>query len=78
MEMTLEALRGVMRACAGEDEQVDLDGEILDISFSDLGYDSLAVIEISSRVRLLSTKPMAEIDLDEISTPREFLAVVNG
>lgn len=77
MEMTLEALRDVMRACAGEDEQVDLDGEILDTSFNDLGYDSLALIEISSRIRLLSTKPMAEIDLDEVTTPRKFLAMVN-
>ena len=47
---TLDDLRRILRACAGEAESIDLDGDIVDIPFDELGYDSLALLELASRV----------------------------
>jgi act minimal PKS acyl carrier protein len=47
---TLSDLREVMRACAGESKSVDLNGDIADTTFVDLGYDSLALLEMTVRV----------------------------
>jgi acyl carrier protein len=76
-EFTQDDLTRTMRAAAGEDESVDLDGEILDLSFEDLGYDSLAVMETASVVQREFALRIPEEDLSTIETPREFLALVN-
>jgi acyl carrier protein len=47
-EFTLDDLRRILRAGAGDSGA--LDGDIADVTFADLGYDSLAVLELSSRV----------------------------
>jgi act minimal PKS acyl carrier protein len=49
-EFTLDDLRRILRACAGEAESVDLDGNISDVPFGELGYDSLALLELAVRV----------------------------
>ena len=37
---TLDDLRRILRACAGEEDSVDLDADIHDATFGELGYDS--------------------------------------
>jgi minimal PKS acyl carrier protein len=76
-EFTREDLTRTIRAAAGEDESVDLNGDILDLSFEDLGYDSLAVMETASVVQREFALHIPEEDLGTIETPREFLALVN-
>jgi len=49
--ITLDDLRRIMRESAGADESVDLDGDIAAVPFEDLGYDSLALLEMSAVVR---------------------------
>ena len=51
MSFELQDLRRILRDGAGADEDVDLDGEILDTAFDDLGYDSLALLELISQIR---------------------------
>nr|WCI13856.1 LaxC [Streptomyces setonensis] len=75
--LTLEDLIAILRESAGEDEEVDLGGDIADMSFTDLGYDSLALLETAGRVQreygiVLDDDVMAQAD-----TPRLFLAAVN-
>ncbi|HEV2371301.1 MAG TPA: hypothetical protein VGS19_03950 [Streptosporangiaceae bacterium] len=41
---TVDRLRQVMRQC-GADDTVDLSSDFLDLQFSDLGCDSLAVLQ---------------------------------
>ncbi len=77
-ELTLEDLIKIMRECAGEDEAVDLDGEISDVDFDQLGYDSLALMEASSRVSRDYGVVLPEEDLTDIRTPGQFVALVNG
>ncbi|MFI8460614.1 acyl carrier protein [Kitasatospora sp. NPDC101447] len=66
-----------MRDCAGEEESVDLDGEILDLRFEELGYDSLALIETTSRISREFGVQLPEEELGEIGTVRELLELIN-
>jgi act minimal PKS acyl carrier protein len=82
-EFTIEDLKRIMRESAGEDESPTVDGDVLDVTFQDLGYDSLALMETTSRVeRALAVKlPEDEWQaavLVESSTPRDFLRFVNS
>lgn len=78
MRFTLGDLRRIMRGCAGADESVDLDGDIAQVPFADLGYDSLAVLETASRVEKeygVSIPDDAAADLDR---PAALIEYVNG
>ncbi|MBB5082307.1 phosphopantetheine-binding protein [Nonomuraea sp. NPDC050790] len=76
-ELTLDDLRSLMRLSAGEDESIDLDGDIIDTTFKDLAYDSLAVLEMASRLE----RDWGVIVPDEVAatleTPRAVLDYVN-
>ncbi|MFD7554693.1 acyl carrier protein [Streptomyces sp. NPDC059533] len=67
----------LLRECAGEAEGADLDGDILDTSFGDLGYDSLAMLETTGRVERDHAVVLDEEELDEAYTPRRYLDMVN-
>lgn len=47
---TIEDLKRILRAAAGADESVNLDGDIAGTSFEALGYESLALLETGSRI----------------------------
>ncbi|WP_395297526.1 acyl carrier protein [Kitasatospora hibisci] len=70
-------LKRIMREGAGQAEGIDLDGDIADVLFSDLGYDSLAVLETVSRIEREYGIRIPEDALSAVRTPGEFLAVVN-
>jgi minimal PKS acyl carrier protein len=76
-QFTMDDLKQIMRECAGEDESVDLDGEIGATRFDDLGYDSLALLETASRVEREFDVPLPDGVLAEVDTPFEFVALVN-
>ncbi|GAA2808955.1 acyl carrier protein [Kitasatospora sp. CM 4170] len=70
-------LKRIMREGAGQAEGIDLDGDIADVLFSDLGYDSLAVLETVSRIEREYGIRIPEDALSAVRTPGEFLALVN-
>ncbi|MGW1979475.1 acyl carrier protein [Streptomyces sp. NPDC001889] len=74
---TLNDLRAVLRACAGVDEDVDLDGDIALTPFSSLGYDSLALIEIVSRIQHHYGVDLPE-DMTLARTPHELVGSVDS
>ncbi len=74
-EFTVADLRRVLRQAAGEVE--DLDGDILDVDFKDLGYDSLALMETASTVEREHGVRLDESALAEAITPRALLALIN-
>ncbi|HEX6970550.1 MAG TPA: acyl carrier protein [Micromonosporaceae bacterium] len=76
--LTIDDLKRILRECAGADEQVDLDGDILDTEFIDLGYDSLAMLETSSRIEREYGIKLDDDTVVSATTPRAFLALVNG
>ena len=75
--LSLDALRALMRQGGGVAEAVDLDGDILHTSFADLGYDSLALLETAARIeRAYSVK--LDDTVTDARTPRAFIAIVNA
>lgn len=77
-QMTLSELTTLLRECAGEDETVDLDGDVLDIPFTDLNYDSLAVLQTVGRIEREYGVLLADDTVAEASTPRLLLQYVNA
>lgn len=74
----LQDLRRVLRESAGADQGVDLDGDILDIAFYDLGYDSLAIMETAARITREFGIPIDDDALATAKTPRDLLDLVNA
>jgi minimal PKS acyl carrier protein len=74
----LDDLRELMRVSAGEDEEVDLDGDIADVPFPDLNFDSLAVLELASRIEREWGLVVSDEVAAELRTPREVLDHVNA
>ncbi|MER5295372.1 phosphopantetheine-binding protein [Streptomyces pharetrae] len=67
----------LLRESAGEDEGVDLDGDIQDVLFADLGYDSLAMLQTTGLVERQWGALLDEEAVSEAETPRQYLDVVN-
>lgn len=76
-EFTIDDLRRILRERAGVDEDVDLDGEILDQTFEDLGYESLALLEAGGRIEREDGIVLADGALAEAATPRSLIDLVN-
>ncbi|RBQ19183.1 acyl carrier protein [Spongiactinospora rosea] len=74
---TLDDLKTVLRQAAGTDESVDLDGDIIDTSFDDLGYESLALLETAGRIERHHGISLDEDALGAAQTPRELIDLVN-
>ncbi|WP_432156631.1 MULTISPECIES: acyl carrier protein [unclassified Streptomyces] len=68
----------LLRECAGEDEAVDLDGDILDTAFADLGYDSLALFNTVSRIERDYAVELPDDVVGELKTPRQLLDLVSA
>ncbi|GLZ55402.1 acyl carrier protein [Actinomycetospora sp. NBRC 106378] len=75
-ELSLEDLKSIMRAAVGDDEDVDLSRDILDVPFTDLGFDSLAMLEMATLVKRRTGIAISDDDLEHLHTPRGLLEVV--
>lgn len=73
--MSTDELLEILRACAGESEDVALDESVLDTNFAALGYDSLALLEITGHLR--REYPIAEDAVGLEDSPRQLLTLVN-
>lgn len=67
--LTLDDLLRIFEAVAGADESVNLDGDIIDIEFTELGYDSIAVLEVVGHVRRQYGISVEEDALADVHTP---------
>jgi act minimal PKS acyl carrier protein len=76
-EITIEHLKRVLREGAGADEDVDLDGDILDVEFEDLGYDSLALLETEARIAREYGIKLDDGAVIGATTPRKLLDLIN-
>lgn len=75
-EFTVGTLTRIMRECV-RDAEVDLSADRIDTSFEELGYDSLAVLEIVARINQELGARLPDEAIETTSTPRQALAVVN-
>ncbi|MEU9507194.1 acyl carrier protein [Micromonospora sp. NPDC048170] len=77
-ELTLEDLKRILRVAGGEDDPETLDGDILDVSFADLGYDSLAMLETVSRIEREFGTSLPDELVPDMPTPRVALDTINS
>jgi act minimal PKS acyl carrier protein len=73
----LSDLRRLFRESAGTEPGVDLDGDIMDTAFDDLGYDSLAIMETAARITREYGVSIDDEELVIATTPRHLLELVN-
>jgi act minimal PKS acyl carrier protein len=75
---TLHDLTEKLRECAGEAEEgVDLDGDVLDTPFIELGYDSLALLQVTGVLKRELGVDLADDAVLEAETPRILLDMIN-
>lgn len=70
-------LRRILRAC-GQEDLVDLDGPAFDTPVADLGYDSLAMLEVASVVQREYGVPIPDEALEYMTTPRSTVEYLNA
>ncbi|MET9390145.1 acyl carrier protein [Streptomyces sp. NPDC006624] len=75
--LSIDELKGFLLRAVGEDETIDLSGDILDSPLADLGFDSLAVIATTSALEQHFGIKLGDEDASDIETPRDFLDVFN-
>ncbi|RSS33021.1 acyl carrier protein [Streptomyces sp. WAC08241] len=77
-QFTLDDLKRILIEGAGAEENVDLDGEILDEDFEHLGYESLALLETVGRIEREYGITLDDDVLSESNTPRALIDEVNA
>lgn len=76
-ELTVDELKELLSTAAGVPEGIDLGGDILDTSFEQLGYDSLALLETGSRIERMYSVQLADTLVTDAVTPRLLISAVN-
>lgn len=76
-KFTQADLVGYIRQAAGEDDGFDLDGDIAETTFADMGYDSVAMVEVTLAVERELGITLPEDGTSKDSTPKEFVEQVN-
>ncbi|WP_424187245.1 acyl carrier protein [Actinokineospora sp. G85] len=77
-EFTFADLKRILVEGSGADEGVDLDGDVLDTRFDELGYESLALLETGSRIEREFAITLGDSVLTDADTPRALIAAVNA
>ena len=76
--ITIDDLRRIFEAVAGADEAVNLNGDIMDTEFAELGYDSIALLEVVGQIRRDYGISVDEDALAEVNTPRGLLDLLHA
>lgn len=76
-QFDITTLMALLRDSAGDSDTNDLDGDVLDVPFGELGYDSLALLQVTGIIERDADIALDDEALDEADTPRQYLAVVN-
>lgn len=75
-ELTIDQLKNLLRISAGEDEAINLDGDISETAFGSLGYDSLALLETAALIKREYGLDITDA-ISEIETPGALVGYVN-
>jgi act minimal PKS acyl carrier protein len=75
--LSLDDLKRILLEAAGADEGIDLSGDVLEVAFEDLGYDSLALLEAGSRIEREYGVKLDDDALAEAHTPGALINLVN-
>ncbi|WP_332880903.1 acyl carrier protein [Streptomyces sp. NBC_00564] len=75
---TLADLKRILLEGVGADDGIDLDGDILDLDFESLGYESLALLETGGRIEREYGIALDDDVFTDNRTPRTLIAAVNS
>ncbi|MDP9949220.1 MULTISPECIES: acyl carrier protein [Streptomyces] len=75
-QLDLPTLISLLRTSGGSDTH-DLNGDVLDVAFADLGYDSLCLLQVTGVIERDAGVALDEQVLEEAETPRQYIAAVN-
>lgn len=73
---TIDDVRRILRECAGEPDSVDLDDDIGAVSFEEMGYDSLAQLELAARIQQEFLVDIPDEMVGELPTPEAVVGYV--
>lgn len=76
-KFTVEDVARVLAAAAGAPEGIAAGSDITDIAFDVLGYDSLALLEASSRIEREFGVALDDSWIADVDTPRGLIRLVN-
>jgi act minimal PKS acyl carrier protein len=74
---TVDDVRRILRDCAGEPDSISLDDDISGVSFEEMGYDSLAVLELAARIQQEFLVAIPDETMTELPTPDAVIDYVN-
>jgi minimal PKS acyl carrier protein len=75
--LTIDEFKEIMQAVAGYDDSIDLSRDVTDASLNDLGYDSLALLEIAAVVQQRYKITVPDDSTERMTTPRVAVAYIN-
>ncbi|MBW5484591.1 acyl carrier protein [Streptomyces bambusae] len=76
--LELADLARLLSECAGDSEGIDMtDPVVLDQDWMDLNYDSISLIQTTSRIERDYGLQLDEEELGDADTPRRYLDMVN-
>ncbi|MFC6883299.1 MULTISPECIES: acyl carrier protein [Actinomadura] len=75
---TVDDVRRILRDCAGEPDTIRLDDDISAVSFEEMGYDSLAVLELAARIQQEFLVAISDEMAAELPTPDAVVGYVNS
>ena len=76
--LELQDLRRILRESAGAAAEADIDGDISNRDLQDLGYDSIAIMEVVARIGREYGLSIDDEALADATTPGMLLNLVNG
>ncbi|RSS83371.1 acyl carrier protein [Streptomyces sp. WAC06614] len=77
--LELADLARLLSECAGDSEGIDMtDPAVLDQDWMDLNYDSISLIQTTSRIERDYAVQLDEEELGDADTPRRYLDMVNS
>jgi act minimal PKS acyl carrier protein len=77
--LSVGALAELMRECLPHTRTLPVTGDaLLDSSFRELGFDSLAMVQFAEALQEKLNVPISNPELDRIATPRDVLEYVRS
>ncbi|MEV5985402.1 acyl carrier protein [Streptomyces sp. NPDC052051] len=78
MSMTFDDLKQVITTAVGDGLAEELEESRIAVAFTEIGYDSLAVLEIASQIQRQYGLKIPDEAIEEMDSPQAVLDYVNG
>lgn len=77
-DVSPEAISAILREAAGDDDDMEVGADSFGRTFAELGFDSLALLEIASLVKRELGVELSDDDMHEVATPADLVAKIDA